>query len=50
MYGTFDHGTIATVAGVPQIFFHRDAESLKEAIRSAIGDLRSVGFDVAQAS
>ena len=46
MYGTFDDGTIATVAGVPQIHFHRDAESLEEAIRSAIGDVRSVGFDV----
>jgi hypothetical protein len=48
MYGTFDDGTIATVAGVPQIHFHRDAESLEEAIRSAIGDVRSVGFDVAR--
>jgi hypothetical protein len=48
MYGTFDDGTIATIAGVPQIHFHRDAESLEEAIRSAIGDVRSVGFDVAR--
>lgn len=48
MYGTFDDGTIATVAGVPQIHFHRDAESLKEAIRSAIGDVRSMGFEVAR--
>ena len=48
MYGTFDDGTIATVAGVPRVHFHRDAESLEEAIRSAIGDIRSVGFDVAR--
>lgn len=48
MYGTFDDGTIATIAGIPQVHFHRDAESLEEAIRSAIGDLRSVGFDVAR--
>ncbi len=48
MYGTFDDGTIATIAGVPQVHFHRDAESLEEAIRSAIGDVRSVGFDVAR--
>ena len=48
MYETFDDGTIATVAGVPQIHFHRDAESLEDAIRSAIGDVRSVGFDVAR--
>jgi hypothetical protein len=46
MYGKFDDGTIATVAGVPQVRFHREAESLEEAIRSAIGDVRSVGFDV----
>jgi hypothetical protein len=48
MYGTFDDGTIATVAGVPQIHFHRAAKSLEEAIRSAIGDVRSIGFDVAR--
>ena len=48
MYGTFDDGTIATIAGVPQVHFHRDAESLEDAIRSAIGDVRSVGFDVAR--
>ncbi len=48
MYGAFDDGTIATVAGVPQIHFHRHAGSLEEAIRSAIGDVRSVGFDVAR--
>lgn len=48
MYGTFDDGTIATVAGVSQVHFHRDAESLEEAIRSAVGDVRSVGGDVAR--
>jgi hypothetical protein len=48
MYGTFNDGTIATIAGVPQIHFHRDAGSLEEAIRSAIGDVRSTGFDVAR--
>lgn len=46
MYGTFNDGTISTVAGIPQIRFHREAESLEEAIRSAIGDVRAVGFDV----
>ena len=46
MYGTFDDGTISTIAGVPQIHFHREASSLEEAIRSAIGNVRSVGFDV----
>lgn len=46
MYGTFNDGTI-TIAGVPQIHFHRKAAWLEEAIRSAVGDVRSVGFDVA---
>jgi hypothetical protein len=31
---------------VPQVRFHREAGSLEEAIRSAIGDGRSTGFDV----
>lgn len=48
LYGRFDDGTIATIAGTPQIHFHREAESLVEAIRSAIGDVREVGFDVAR--
>lgn len=42
----FNDGTISTIAGVPQIHFHREADSLEEAIRSAIGDVRSTGFDV----
>ena len=46
MYGTFNDGTISTIAGVPQVHFHREAGSLEEAIRSAIGDVRSTGFDV----
>ena len=46
MYGTFNDGTISTIAGVPQIHFHREAESLEEAIRSAIGDVRLTGFEV----
>lgn len=46
MYATFNDGTITTRAGVPQIHFHREASSLEAAIRSAIGDVRSVGFDV----
>lgn len=46
MYGTFNDGTISTLSGVPQIHFHREAGSLEEAIRSAISDVRSTGFDV----
>jgi hypothetical protein len=48
LYATFDDGTISTIAGVPQVHFHRTARSLEEAIRSAIGNVRSVGFDVAR--
>lgn len=46
IYGTFQDGTISTIAGVPQIRFHRAAASLEEAIRTAISDVRSTGFDV----
>ena len=48
LYGTFDDGTISTIAGVPQIHFHREAGSLEDAIRSAIRDVRTAGFDVAR--
>ena len=46
LYGTFNDGTISTIAGAPQIHFHRKAGSLEQAIRTAIGDVRSAGFDV----
>jgi hypothetical protein len=46
LYATFSDGTISTIAGTPQIHFHREAGSLEEAIRSAIDDVRSKGFDV----
>jgi hypothetical protein len=48
LYGIFADGTISTIAGTPQIRFHREANSLEEALRSAIGDVRSAGFDVAR--
>ena len=46
IYGIVNDGTISTIAGVPQIHFHRQAPSLEEGIRSAIADVRSAGFDV----
>ncbi|HUG92120.1 MAG TPA: hypothetical protein VML55_14870 [Planctomycetaceae bacterium] len=46
LYGTFQDGTLSTVAGVPQIHFHREAASLEDAMRSAVADLRAAGFDV----
>ena len=46
LYGYCDDGTLFTIAGVPQIRFHRAALSLEDAMRSAIGDVRAAGFDV----
>ena len=46
LYSIFNDGTISTIADVAQICFHREALSLKEAIRSAIMDVKSAGFDV----
>ncbi len=46
LYAAFNDGTLSTIAGVPQIHFHRESDSLEEALRSAIGDVRSAAFDV----
>jgi hypothetical protein len=46
LYARFSDGTISTVAGIPQIHFHREGPLLEEAIRSAIGDVQAVGFVV----
>jgi hypothetical protein len=46
LYGCFDDGTLSTIAGQPQIHFHREAVSLEDAIRSAIGTVQSQGFEV----
>lgn len=48
LYGAFQDGTMATVSGVPQIHFHREARSLEIAIQSAVADVRAAGFDVAR--
>jgi len=48
LYSIFNDGTLATIAGVPQICFHRNALSLEEAIRSAMANVRKAGFDVAR--
>jgi hypothetical protein len=48
LYGFCHDGTLSTIAGVPQIHFHRESSSLEDAIRSAIGDVRAAGFDVAR--
>ncbi len=46
LYQAFNDGTVATVAGLPQISFHRLSDSLEAAIRSALEDVRSAGFAV----
>lgn len=40
-------GSISTSEGVTRIDFHRQAESLEEAIRSAIANVQTAGFHVA---
>ena len=45
LYSIFNDGTITTVAGVPQIHFHREAFSLESAIVSALLDIQKAGFD-----
>ena len=41
-----DDGTPGTCNGVFSIDFHREAASLEEAIRSAIKDVRTAGYEV----
>jgi hypothetical protein len=41
-----DDGTPGTSAGVFSIDFHRQANSLEEAIQSAIANVKSAGYDV----
>ena len=45
LYSVFNDGTIVTIAGVPQIHFHREAPSLEDAIGSALADVSRAGFD-----
>ena len=41
-----DDGTPGTCNGVFSVDFHREALSLEQAIRSAIGDVKSAGYEV----
>jgi hypothetical protein len=41
-----DDGTPGTCNGVGSIAFHREAESLEAAIRSAIANVKSAGYEV----
>ena len=46
LYSIFNDGTLVTMAGVPQVHFHREAPSLEKAIASALAQVRRAGFDV----
>ncbi len=46
LYSIFNDGTLVSMAGVPQVHFHREAPSLEEAISSALAQVRKAGFDV----
>ena len=46
LYSIFNDGTIVTMAGVPQIHFHREASSLEDAIAYAVAHVRKAGLDV----
>ena len=46
LYSIFNDGTLVTMAGVPQVHFHREAPSLEDAIGSALAQIRKAGFDV----
>jgi hypothetical protein len=43
-----DDGTPGTCNGVFSIDFHREAATLEEAIRSAIEDVKTAGYEVAR--
>ncbi len=46
LYGRCKDGTLITAGGVTYMDFDRDANSLDEALRSAIGDVNAAGFRV----
>lgn len=46
LYGRCKDGTLITAAGVTYMDFDREADSLDEAVRSAIGDVNAAGFRV----
>ncbi|MEN6451249.1 MAG: hypothetical protein ABFC96_12220 [Thermoguttaceae bacterium] len=44
-----DDGTLGVLNGVPFVSFHRDANSLESAIRSAVADVQKAGCTVKRA-
>ena len=45
-YGRCDDVSMFNSAGVTKITFHRDAESLDDAIRAAVSDVQTQGYKV----
>jgi hypothetical protein len=43
-----EDGTPASCEGVAWVHFHREATSLEEAIRSAVGQVQAAGFTVSK--
>ena len=48
LYGRCKDGTLITAAGVTFMDFDREADSLDEAVHSAIADINAAGFRVAR--
>ncbi|MCZ6653992.1 MAG: hypothetical protein O7D91_13315 [Planctomycetota bacterium] len=48
LYGCCKDGTLITAAGVTYMDLDRQANSLDEAVRSAIADINAAGFRVAR--
>ena len=46
LYSIFNDGTLVTMAGEPQVHFHREAPSLEDAIASAVVHVRKAGFEM----
>lgn len=44
--GIVDDASIVTIAGVPQMWFHRESEHLDTAIQSAAAEIQKAGFKV----
>ena len=44
LYSIFNDGTLVTIAGVPQVDFHREAPSLEDAIELCAGACQKSRF------
>ncbi len=48
LYGICNDGTLAISVGVARVHFHREADSLEEALRSALADVQAAKLTVAR--